>query len=71
MLRQFTSPIILLLIAAALLSFVLHDSTDAFIILGIVVVSGLLGFWQERGAATAVEKLLAAVAVQTTVLRDG
>ena len=71
LLRQFTSPIVLLLFAAAMLSFALHDSTDAVIILGIVLVSGLLGFLQERGAATAVEKLLAKVEWKSTVLRDG
>ena len=71
LLRQFTSPVVLLLIAAAVLSLALHDRTDAIIILGIVVVSGLLGFWQERGAATAVEKLLATVELKATVLREG
>jgi Mg2+-importing ATPase len=71
LLRQFTSPIILILIAAAVLSFAVRDPTDSAIILGIVVVSGLLGFWQERGAATAVEKLLETVALKATVLRDG
>jgi magnesium-transporting ATPase (P-type) len=44
---------------------------DAGIILGIVLVSGLLSFWQERGANDAVEKLLAIVQVKATVLRDG
>jgi Mg2+-importing ATPase len=69
--RQFTSPIILILIAAAVLSFAVRDPTDSAIILGIVLVSGLLGFWQEHGAATAVEKLLETVAPKATVLRDG
>ena len=64
LLGQFRSPIILILLFAAVLSFFLHDSADAVIILAIVLVSGLLGFWQERGAAHAVEKLLALV--QTT-----
>lgn len=71
LLRQVTSPLVLLLIAAAVLSFALHDSTDGTIILGIVGVSALLGFWQEHGAARAVEKLLATVAVRASVLRDG
>jgi len=71
LLRQFTSPLVLLLIAAAVLSFALYDPTDGIIILGIVGVSALLGFWQERGAAEAVEKLLATVAVRASVLRDG
>jgi len=69
--RQFTSPLVLILIAAAVLSFVLHDVTDAVIIWVIVLVSGLLGFWQEYGAQAAVAKLLALVEVRATVLRGG
>ncbi|MGE5819066.1 MAG: magnesium-translocating P-type ATPase [Deltaproteobacteria bacterium] len=70
-LTQFESPIILILLFAAGLSLFLSDAADAFIILTIVLVSGLLGFWQERGATNAVEKLLAIVRVQAAVLRDG
>jgi hypothetical protein len=44
-LRQFTNPIVLILIGAALLSGVLGDATDTLIILAIVLLSGLLGFW--------------------------
>ena len=47
------------------------DATDAAIILAIILVSGLLGFWQERGATNAVEKLLALVQIKAAVLRDG
>lgn len=71
LMRQFTSPIVLLLIAAAALSFALGDPTDGAIILGIVLISGLLGFWQEKGASTAIEKLLETVELKATVLRDG
>jgi len=71
LLAQFKSPIVLILISAALLSFFLSDPPDALIILAIVFVSGLLGFWQERSAANAVEKLLAIVQIKATVLRDG
>ncbi|MGP8056842.1 MAG: HAD-IC family P-type ATPase [Nitrososphaerales archaeon] len=44
---------------------------NATIILVIILASSLLGFWQERGAANAVEKLLAVVQTKATVLRDG
>ena len=71
LLNQFKSPIILILVFAAGLSFFLQDPQDAIIILVIVLVSGLLSFWQERGASNAVEKLLATVQIRTTVLRDG
>jgi magnesium-transporting ATPase (P-type) len=36
-----------------------------------VLASGLLGFWQERGASNAVEKLLSIVRITAAVLRDG
>jgi P-type Mg2+ transporter len=68
---QFKSPLILILLFAAGLSFFLHNASDALIIVGIVLVTGVLGFWQERGAAHAVDKLLAVVQTKATVLRDG
>ncbi len=71
LLGQFKSPIILILLFATGLSFGLSDPVDAFIILAIVLASGLLGFWQERGATNAVEKLLAIVQIKAAVLRDG
>lgn len=71
LLSQFISPIVLVLFIAAILSFFLSDTSDALIIMGIVVVSGLLGFWQEKGALDAVEKLLSLVQVKALVLREG
>ncbi len=71
LLSQFKSPIILILFFATGLSFFLHDPVDAIIILAIVLVSGLLGYWQEHSAANAVEKLLAIVGTKASVLRDG
>ncbi len=70
-LAQFKSPIILILLFAGVLSFFLHDPTDGVIILVIILFSGFLGFWQEKGAVQTVEKLLAAVEVKSDVLRDG
>jgi Mg2+-importing ATPase len=71
LISQFKSPIILILFFATGLSFFLHDKVDAFIILSIVLVSGLLGFWQERGASNAVEKLISIVQIKASVVRDG
>ncbi len=71
LLSQFKSPIILILLFATGLSFFLHDHVNAVIILVIVLASGLLGFWQERGAADAVEKLLAIDQIKVPALRDG
>jgi Mg2+-importing ATPase len=71
LLAQFKSPIILLLLAAAILSFFLGDVTEGTIILSIVAISGLLGFLQEHSAANAVERLLNLVKVEVKVRRDG
>ena len=68
---QFKSPIILILIFAATLSAFLGDPADTIIILAIVLGSGLLGFWQEVGAAGAVEKLLSIVEIKAVILRNG
>jgi len=64
-------PIILILLFAVGLSFFLKDVTNAFIILAIVLASGLLGFWQEYGAADAVEKLLAIIQTKAAVCGMG
>ena len=71
LISQFKSPLILILLFATGLSFFLHDPVNALIILTIVLVSGLLGFWQEHSATHAVEKLLAVVQIKAAVLRDG
>ncbi len=69
---QFKSPIIILLFISAVLSFtLLDDATNGFIIMFILIVSGLLGFWQEMSAANAVAKLLGMIETKTTVIRDG
>ena len=76
LLTQFKSPLILILIFAGALSLYLDVSsgvlpTNAIIIITIILISSLLGFWQERGAANAIEKLLAIVQTKATVFRDG
>ena len=66
---QFKNSIILLF--ATGLSFFLNDRLDAAIILTIVLISGCLGFWQEKGAASAIKELLAIVQITVCTLRDG
>jgi P-type Mg2+ transporter len=68
---QFKSPIILILIGAAILSLFLQERTDATLILAIVLASAVLGFWQEYRATNAVAKLRALVETKVRVLRDG
>jgi Mg2+-importing ATPase len=70
-LNQFKSPLVMLLLFAAGLSFYLQEHIDALVITTIVVISGCLGFWQEWGAHDAVKKMLAIVQTKANVFRDG
>ncbi len=77
-LKQFTSPLILLLIGAALISLgigYLPDQephvVDASLILCIVFISGVLGFYQEYKAEQSVEALQKMASPESTVMRDG
>jgi Mg2+-importing ATPase len=71
LLRQFASPLVALLLGAALLSYFLGERADAAIIVGIVAVSSLLGFVQEHRAGNAARKLVELVQTRVDVLRDG
>lgn len=68
---QFTNPIILILIAATVLSMVVGDPIDGSIILAIILASGAIGFWQEHRASQAIAALASRVHVQVEVLRQG
>ena len=68
---QFKSPLMLLLIGAVILSAFLGDTSDVFIILFIVLSTGLLSFFQERNAGRFVDKLQSLIALKCSVMRDG
>ena len=57
LLRQFESPLVLILIFATVISLVLQQWVNSTIILAIVLGSTLLGFFQEYRASAAVEEL--------------
>lgn len=71
LLRQFESPIILILFAATVISMFLGEVTDGIIILAIIIPSGLLGFWQEHRAKETMRSLMGQVQVHVEVIRDG
>ncbi|HEX6043614.1 MAG TPA: magnesium-translocating P-type ATPase, partial [Pyrinomonadaceae bacterium] len=71
LLSQFKSPLILILLVAVGLSFFFNQSIDATIIIAIVLLSSLLGFWQEKRAADAVHALLSIIKMEATVVREG
>jgi P-type Mg2+ transporter len=71
LLRQFKSPLVLILIFAAIVSAFLGEWTDAIIVLAVVLGSTMLGFVQEYRASNAVEKLRSQVTIKSRVLRGG
>ena len=71
LLRQFSSPFIILLAVAAILSAALGEASDAFIILFILFLTGLMGFWQEWNAGRAFAKLSKIIETKHSVVRDG
>lgn len=70
-LRQLESPLVLILIFAAIISSFVREWVDAGIILLIVLGSAILGFVQEYSASNAVARLRQQLALRATVLRDG
>ena len=68
---QFASPLVLVLIAAAVLSRLLGESIEATVILLIVVINAGLGFAQEYRAERAVRALRALVTRTARVRRNG
>lgn len=71
LLRQFTSPLIYLLILAAALSFFLSSPIDAMAIMAIIVINALLGFIQEYRSEKLIEKLSGLIKKTAKVRRDG
>jgi P-type Mg2+ transporter len=71
LLRQFESPLVLILIFAAVISLVLQQWVDSGIILAIVFASTLLGFFQEYQASAAVEELKRRLTLTCRVMRNG
>lgn len=69
--RQFRSPLVLILIFAAIVSGIVGEGSEAVIIGVIVLASCVLSFSQEYGASRAMQALTARIARKALVLRDG
>ncbi len=70
-LRQFNNLLILVLIAAAVITALLQHWVDTVVILAVVVINAVIGFVQEGKAEAALESLRDMLAPRANVLRDG
>lgn len=70
--RQITgNPLIFILIAATIASYFLGQHISSYYIIGMILVSLILGFWNEYSAEKTVEDLLKKISPSTVVIRDG
>jgi magnesium-transporting ATPase (P-type) len=70
-LKQFASPLIVLLCVAAVITGFLHEWVDMSVIAFAVIVNAILGFVQEFKAEKAITDLKSYVTQRTRVIRDG
>lgn len=70
-LLQFKNPLVLILIAAGIISAILKDPVDTVIIFIIVLVNAIIGFIQESKAQKAIEALAKTMITEATVIRGG
>ena len=69
--RQFTSPFVLILMLAGLIALFLGDLKDTLVVYGILVVNGLVGFYQELKAIASVKALKSLTSPTARVIREG
>ncbi len=69
-LDQFKSLLVAILIIAALISLLLRERADTYIILIIIIINAFMGLAQEYKAEKAIERLRELASPEATVLRD-
>ncbi|UYN84594.1 MAG: HAD-IC family P-type ATPase [Microcella sp.] len=71
LLRQFSSPLIVILMGAAVVTTILAKWVDTAAIMIVLVLNGTIGFWQERKAAAEVRALARLSHPSCRVVREG
>ncbi len=69
--RQFKSILVYVLFAASLLTLIVGEYTDFIVIVFIILVNSLIGFWQELKAETSLKALKKLTESKANVIRDG
>ena len=71
LLSQFTSPLVYILVIAAIVTFLLGDTLDSTVIFLAVLINTVLGFYQEHKAQKALSALSDLLEPEAKVIRDG
>lgn len=71
LLQQFSSPLIFILVGAAMLTIFLKEWIDTVVILLAILVNAGLGFYQEYRAEATLEKLTTYIKERARIIRDG
>ncbi len=71
LLHQFTSPLIYILLFAAIVTALLNEYIDTGVILAVVILNAIIGYIQEYKAEESVRALKKMVVPRARVLRDG
>jgi Ca2+-transporting ATPase len=69
--RQFLSPLIYVLLAAATISLVIQHFIDAIVVFGVLLVNAFIGYFQETQAEKAMDALMEMAAPKAKVRRNG
>ena len=70
-LLQFHQPLVYILLLACVVMALLDEWMDVWVILGVVLINALIGFWQEVKAIKAIESLSTLSFSRVMVLRNG
>lgn len=70
-LAQFNNPLLYILLASSVITFIVKDEVDAMVIFLVVLVNAIIGYVQEAKAEKAIEALAQAMMTEATVTRAG
>src|SRR3990167_2382453 len=68
--RQFASPLIIILMVAGVITLSLQDFKDGIFILAAILINAALGFYQENNAVKALSKLKSYLKDKARVIRN-
>jgi Ca2+-transporting ATPase len=70
-LLQFNNPLVLILLAASIVTAILKDLTDALVIFGVVLINAVISYIQEARAEQSIAALSKTMTTEATVIRSG